>query len=68
MVIHYNIKKYRQAMGWSQRQLSKRSGISQTTISRLERQEGDVSLMSICQLSVALGIPVDKLFYIKCIK
>lgn len=55
-------------MGWSQRQLSKRSGISQTTISRLERQEGDVSLMSICQLSVALGIPVDKLFYIKCIK
>ena len=62
VIINYHIKQYRLAMGISQRQLARLSGVGQATISRMERQQGDVSLISICQIAKALKVPVYKLF------
>lgn len=48
------VKELRTAKGWTQRDLAKKSGMSQGTITRAERH-GWVSLWCLIRLSVALG-------------
>lgn len=59
----YNIKKLREERKMTQEQLSKSSGISRTTIIKLENN-GDVETQvgTLKALAVALSVPVSKLF------
>lgn len=47
----------REAKGWNQKQLHQKSGVSVTTISRIERKEQDAERETIQQLAEAMGIP-----------
>lgn len=51
------LKKYREAKGWSQQELSKRAGVRQGTISNLETGKGRrVDLLVLEKLAKALGL------------
>jgi transcriptional regulator with XRE-family HTH domain len=55
--VYLRIAGLRQAKGWSQSELSRRSGVPQSTISRLEAGKlTTVSLGQLGQLAEALGI------------
>ena len=53
----------RQALGWNQQELARRSGYSQPTISRLERGVGRVvrDLTVLTDVASTLGVPVSAL-------
>lgn len=56
-----NIRRMRQDKGWSQFQLSEKTGIKVNHISRLEQGEGDPKLSTLYKLMDALGCSPDAL-------
>ena len=62
MSIGANLRRYRQRKGWSQPELSDRSGVRQTTISDIETGKMvNVRIATLEKLAAALGIRVTKL-------
>jgi transcriptional regulator with XRE-family HTH domain len=55
MSLGTNIRRLRQGMGWTQGQLSERSGIKVPHISSLEQDEGDPKLSTLYKLIKAFG-------------
>ena len=59
-----NIQYYRWKKGWSQEQLAKKSGVSRSTICKLENQQiRNPALEMAFKLADALEVDVRKLFY-----
>ena len=59
----YNIKKIREEKKMTQEQLSKSSGVSRTTIIKLENSDdAEVQVGTLKALATALSVPVSKLF------
>jgi transcriptional regulator with XRE-family HTH domain len=60
--IRLQVQQLREARGWSQSELARRSGVPQRTISRVERGEtGSVNLSHIEKLADALGVNASAL-------
>lgn len=60
--IQLQLQQLREARGWSQSDLARRSGVPQTTISRLERGEsGTLNLAHLERLADALGVNASAL-------
>lgn len=58
-----NIKKLRKELGFTQEKLSESTGLSPNFICLLESGKRKPSLETIYKLSVALNVPMHKLFY-----
>jgi transcriptional regulator with XRE-family HTH domain len=56
-----NLKRERDARGWSQMDLSRRCGLNLTAISKIERGSRDPRLLTIVKLAQAFGIPAGRL-------
>jgi transcriptional regulator with XRE-family HTH domain len=55
--ITLRIRELREANGWSQAELARRSGVDQSTISRLESQQsGGIDFRTLERLANALGV------------
>jgi transcriptional regulator with XRE-family HTH domain len=55
--IYLRIEELRNAKGWSQAELARRSGVPQPTISRLEaRKSNSIDLVNLERLADALGV------------
>src|SRR4051794_32874530 len=57
-----NVRAAREAHGWTQEELSHRSGLSTVQISRIERGVREVRLTTVVRLLDALDIAADILF------
>jgi transcriptional regulator with XRE-family HTH domain len=55
------VRKFREAMDWSQDQLAERANLHRTYISGLERGERNVSVLNVLRLARALKIAPGKL-------
>ena len=53
------IKNARMETGYSQRQLAKRSGVNQATISRAERGDTNITMGTAMRLTKALGLRIQ---------
>ena len=51
------IRKYREAKGWTQEHLARISGVSQSTICQYELRERSVTLKTLDKLAAALEVP-----------
>lgn len=57
------LKDYREELGMSQVELSRRSGVARTTISYLETQKDyDVKLSTLVDIAKAIDKPVSEIF------
>lgn len=61
-VFGINVRRFRDARGWSQDQLSEMSGLHRTYISGIERGVRNPSIKIANEIAVALGIKVGQLF------
>ncbi len=59
-----NVKKYMRYKRISQRELARKAGISETTLSRILNCLITPGIKSIVNLSLALDVTVDKLLYL----
>lgn len=59
--MRYRIKEYRELLGWSQSELSRRSGVPQSAISRYEAGEQEPGYSRLKRIADALGISVEEL-------
>ena len=60
----YRIKEIREGIGMTREELSKKSGISRTTISALESgNKKTISSKALLAIATALGTTVDHIFY-----
>ncbi|MCK6544838.1 helix-turn-helix transcriptional regulator [Myxococcota bacterium] len=50
------LRRARRAHGWSQRELARRTGLSQASISLIENGRGDPQLSTLSTLATALGL------------
>lgn len=55
------LQQYREKKGWTQEQLSKASGVSQSYISELEKGKKQPRVIYAKMLAKALGVPLDEL-------
>jgi len=55
------LREAREAKGWSQSELSRRSGVRLATISEIEHGKIVPNLRTVCKLADALGVTVDEL-------
>lgn len=55
------LRKIRQQRGFTQMQLSERSGVPQTTISNIENRGSAPTAVNLLKLAKALGITTDEL-------
>lgn len=60
-----NIRAERQRLGWTLEDLTDRTGISFTYLSRVENGKKNISLSTLYKISRALNINVDQLFKFK---
>ncbi len=57
------VKEYRDKLGMSQEELSEKSGVARTIISRIENNQAtDVKLSTLLAISIALNQPLSKIF------
>jgi len=56
-----NMRRIRQARGYSQEKLGELAGLHRTYIGAVERGEQNVSLLNIAQIAAALHVPVSDL-------
>lgn len=64
----YRLKELRAAQRMSQEELSRKSGVSRTIISRLESEKEYTTLTStLTRLAAALGVKTYELFYAKTV-
>ena len=61
-ILGQRIRNYRTEKGWSQEKLAELSGCHHTYIGQIERGEKNATVESIEKISVALNIPLSKLF------
>ena len=61
MSLSKNIKKYRKEKGWSMHELSRRSGVSTASISRVESGKIKFTIDNVYKIAKSLGISIDKL-------
>lgn len=59
--MRYRIKEFRELLGWSQNELSRRSGIPQSAISRYEAGEQEPGYSRLKRIADALGVSVQEL-------
>ncbi|MBU5455292.1 helix-turn-helix domain-containing protein [Caproiciproducens sp. MSJ-32] len=57
-----NVKKFRQAKGYSQEKLAELTGLHRTYISSVERGTRSISLNNIEKIAIALDIQIYELF------
>ena len=55
------LRAVRLAKGWTRYELSKRSGVGEATLSRLENTDRDVTFRTAQLLAAALGVTLDAL-------
>ncbi len=56
-----NVRRYRQALGWSQDALAQACGLSKGTIVAIEQQRSNPSVATLCALSESLGVGLQTL-------
>lgn len=56
-----NVKRLRQAKGWSQEDLAKRTKLHRTYIGSIERSERNVSLINVERIANALDVKIQAL-------
>jgi transcriptional regulator with XRE-family HTH domain len=56
-----NVREARQAHGWTQEELARRSGLASVQISRIERGKREVRLTTLVRLLDALSVSADDL-------
>ena len=56
-----NVRKIREAKGWSQEELAKKSTLHRTYIGSIERSERNISLLNIEKIAKALNVPLKNL-------
>jgi len=56
------IKKYREDLEWSQRELARRIGLAHSTIAAIERGDSNPSIETLRKVSDELQIPISRLF------
>ena len=56
------IRRHRTRLGWSMRELARRTGLHAGSISRYESGENIPTLPVAIRLARVLGVPVEKLF------
>jgi transcriptional regulator with XRE-family HTH domain len=56
-----NVRKLREAKGWTQEQLAEKADLDQTYISGIERGERNLTILSVAKLSAALKTTVSVL-------
>ncbi len=54
-----NLRKAREARGWSQEQLAFRCGVHRTYVGAVERGEYNVTILTLRKLAKALGISIQ---------
>lgn len=65
MKVIYRLYEIRTERKLTVRDLEQLTGVSKSTISRIEQQDMNPSVMTICQIAVALNISPYELFYIE---
>lgn len=61
-VLGTNVRRIREAKGWSQDKLSEMSGLHRTYISGIERGVRNPTIKIVHEIAAALGIKVSQLF------
>lgn len=61
-MVENRIKEYREALGWSQEQLARKSGVSRSTIGGVETGAHMPTIEVVLRLAEALETPIEKLF------
>lgn len=61
LLVGCRVADFRKAVDLNQTELAKRAGISQPTISRIERGEGTVDASVLLKLAIAIGVSVEAL-------
>ncbi len=61
-MVENRIKEYREALGWSQEQLARKSGVSRSTIGDVETGAHMPTIEVVLRLAEALETPIEKLF------
>lgn len=56
------VRHRREGLGYTQKQLAERAGLSLRFLAQLERGEGNISLLRFADVAVALGLPPAELF------
>ncbi len=56
-----NVRRFRQALGWSQDSLAQACGLSKGTIVAIEQQRSNPSVATLCALSESLGVGLQTL-------
>lgn len=56
-----NVKKIRKSKGWSQEDLSKKSGLHRTYIGGIERYGRNVSLINVSKIAKAFNTKIENL-------
>jgi len=56
-----NVRMLRAAMRVSQEEIADQAGLERSQVSLIERELGNPSLKTLCQLSDAMGVPVPEL-------
>ena len=57
-----NVRRFREAKGWSQDKLSEMSGLHRTYISGIERGVRNPTIQIVHEIAVALGMKASQLF------
>lgn len=58
-----NLKKLRNKMGWSLRELERRSGISKSLIADIEANKANPSVKTLQKLADAFGKTIEEVFF-----
>ena len=61
-MVENRIKEYREALGWSQEQLARKSGVSRSAIGDVETGAHMPTIEVVLRLAEALETPIEKLF------
>jgi transcriptional regulator with XRE-family HTH domain len=65
MVIRIKLDKIRQERGISLREMAEHTGISKSTIQRIEQNEVDPHLSSLVAIAKFLNVPITNLFEVR---
>lgn len=61
-LLGFNVRKVREALGWSQDKLSEESGLHRTYISGIERGVRNPTVEIVQKIALALGVSIADLF------
>lgn len=61
-IVGSNVRRLRDAKGWTQEALGLESGVSFSTVAKLERAEREVGIRTLGKIADGLGVPLAELF------